>query len=120
MKKPGKEKPARMVQSPPKKTTVQRLYDPPESSGRTECEETQKSEKFDLGRNDIDKHAEWYKHMFDENDLKDNLEVKVSDKDGNVLWCIDLNEILCDEVKDEVEGPVEPRVEQRINTKPVL
>ena len=43
MKKAGKEKPARMVQSPPKKTTVQRLYDPPESSGRTECEETQKS-----------------------------------------------------------------------------
>jgi hypothetical protein len=42
-KKPGKEKPARMVQSPPKKTTVQRLYYPPESSGRTECEETQKS-----------------------------------------------------------------------------
>jgi hypothetical protein len=42
-KKPGKEKPARMVQSPPKKTTVQRLYDPPESSGRTECGETQKS-----------------------------------------------------------------------------
>ncbi|CAB4042136.1 Hypothetical predicted protein, partial [Paramuricea clavata] len=51
--------------------------------------------KFDLGRNDIDKHAEWYKHTFDENDLIDNLEVKVSDKDGNVLWCIDLNEILC-------------------------
>jgi hypothetical protein len=24
-----------------------------------------------------------------------NHEVKVSDKDGNVLWCIDLNEILC-------------------------
>jgi hypothetical protein len=43
MKKPGNEKPARTVQSPPKKTTVQRLYDPPESSGRTECEETQKS-----------------------------------------------------------------------------
>jgi hypothetical protein len=55
--------------------------------------------KFDLGRNDIDKHAEWYKYSFDENDLKDNLEVKVSDKDGNVLWCIDLNEILCVSVK---------------------
>ena len=58
--------------------------------------------KFDLGRNDIDKHAEWYKHTFDENDLKDNLEVKVSDKDGNVLWCIDLNEILCVSVKTTI------------------
>jgi hypothetical protein len=55
--------------------------------------------KFDLGRNDIDKHAEWYKYNFDENDLKDNLEVKVSDKDGNVLWCIDLNEMFCVSVK---------------------
>jgi hypothetical protein len=54
---------------------------------------------FDLGRNDIDKHGEWYKHTFHENDLKDNLEVKVSDEDGNVLWCIDMNGILCVSVK---------------------
>jgi hypothetical protein len=54
-----------------------------------------KSSAFDIEKNDrLYTYGEWHEYTFDVKDLKDNLDVKVVDKNGYVHWSIHLNEIL--------------------------
>ena len=57
--------------------------------------------EFDIGRSTLNKNAEWHDYVFDSNDMKDNLKVKVIiDQEGIKEWpIIDLNEILCVSIK---------------------
>ena len=57
--------------------------------------------EFDIGRSTLNKNAEWHDYVFDSNDMKDNLKVKVIiDQEVIGEWPItDLNEILCVSIK---------------------
>ena len=57
--------------------------------------------EFDIGRSTLNKHAEWHDYVFDSNDMKDNLKVKVIiDQEGIEEWpIINLNEIFCVSIK---------------------
>ena len=49
------------------------------------------SQQFDIRHS----YERWFDCNFSINELKENLEVKATDKDGNVQWLLDLNEALC-------------------------
>ena len=51
--------------------------------------------KFGLGKKEVKKKGDWLTHSFDVNELNNNLKVDVTDKDGNIQWSFDLNEIFC-------------------------
>ena len=57
--------------------------------------------EFDIGRSTLNKTAEWHDYVFDSNDMKDNLKVKVIiDQEGIEEWpIINLNEILFVSIK---------------------
>ena len=55
------------------------------------------SRQFDIrGSNEL---PDWFDCSFSTNELKENLEVKVTDREGNVQWSLDLNEVLYDDSK---------------------
>ena len=53
--------------------------------------------EFDIGRSTLNKNAEWHDYTFNENDMEEDLKMKVIvDQEGVEEWpIIDLNEMLC-------------------------